>query len=155
MTELEVIRKRAAAAQIKRRWGYRIIRLTRKRGDIELLLAGRRAHIRWDSYFDRRGGGTRGVFSAGIDIRKHHYSILLQHYREGYDFDAHTDGISENKVLSILLRRPKAGGEFYIQGPQKSWLGGRIRLFDGGRYSHGVTRIIRGSRTILMIQRGR
>ena len=88
-------------------------------------------------------------------LKKHTYSILLQHYREGYDFDVHTDGIVENLVLSFILRTPKEGGEFFLdEGPFKSWLNGRILFFDGGRYHHGVTKITKRSRTVLMFQKG-
>ena len=110
--------------------------------------------IFWSSCFDKRGGGTRLVFDVAFDIKKFHYSVMFQHYREGYDFDNHTDGVAENKVISILLHKPREGGKFFTQGPQRSWLRERIWYFDGGRYHHGVTKIIKGSRTVLMLQKG-
>lgn len=136
-------------------WAYRFTKTGNSR-EIELILARRRARIMYTPSFDRRGTGSRAVFTASIDLGKYHYSAMFQHYREGYELDSHTDGVAENKVITILLKRPREGGDFYVDdGSMQSYLGGRIVTFDGGRHEHGVTKITKGSRTILMLQRGR
>ncbi len=120
-----------------------------------MLIRGMPVRLMWTPRFDKRGDGTRAVVSLGWETKQSHFGILFQHYREGFDFDAHTDGVETNKAISILLHRAQEGGEFYIDGPERVWLGGRIRYFDGGKHSHGVTKITKGSRTVLMLQRGR
>lgn len=137
-----------------RRWGYYRPKISGRREDIELILAGYRARIAWDPCFDKRGSGTRAILTASIDIGAYHYGIMFQHYREGFEFDDHTDGVPENKIITILLRKPKEGGEFSVAGPLKTWLFGRIWAFDGGRHHHSVSKITKGSRTVLMLQRG-
>ena len=136
-----------------RPWAYYSYKTGLQR-TIELRVANIPVRIMWTPRFDKRGEGTRAVLSASFDTSKFHYGLLLQHYRQGYDFDEHFDGVKENIVISFLLHRSKEGGEFFIHGPQKSWFSGRVKMFDGGKYLHGVTKILKGSRTVLMLQRG-
>lgn len=123
--------------------------------EIDFGVFGYPCHIRWSRRFDQRGDGERGFISMGVDTRKAMFGILFQHYSEGYDFDSHTDGVASNRAVTLVLRKPKRGGEFFCDGPVRRWLGGRILAFDGGQHAHGVTRIEKGSRTVLMFQRGR
>lgn len=103
---------------------------------------------------DKSYGSTRAYFTVGFERNGVDYSVLFQHYREGFDFKAHTDGVKSNRALTLVLNKPKRGGEFFVNGPCRRWLGGRVIAFDGGKHEHGVTRIEQGTRTVLMFQRG-
>jgi predicted 2-oxoglutarate/Fe(II)-dependent dioxygenase YbiX len=124
-------------------FGGQLVNLTIGKFPIEI-------HYHWN---DVRQQMSRAFVSVGWDRDGTHYGVLFQHYREGYEFEEHTDGPKSNKVLTFLLHHPKRGGEFFGKDVRR-WLGGRVLAFDGA-LPHGVTRIERGSRTVLMFQRGR
>lgn len=123
-------------------FGGQLITLTIAKFPIEI-------HYHWN---DARQSMSRAFISVGWNRGNHHYGVLFQHYREGYDFEEHTDGPQSNKVLTLVLNKPRRGGEFYGQNVRR-WLRGRVLSFDGA-LPHGVTRIERGSRSVLMFQHG-
>jgi hypothetical protein len=118
-----------------------------------MLVFGYPLRLMWSPRYDEREA-TRMVFNISLETKGTIWSVLWQHYRNGYVFDTHTDGVRSNKVISVLLNKPAKGGEFYVDGPNKSYFGKRISVFDGGKHQHGVTKIENGSRTVLMFQKG-
>lgn len=91
-----------------------------------------------------------GGFSAAHPC----YSILLQHYPEGTDLRRHRDLDGHNRIVWVLLKAARAGGETKVYGDHKSYLGGRVMSFDGGTTDHEVTKVAKGSRTSLIFQCG-
>lgn len=114
-------------------------------------------HIVFAKEFGPSSAGTYGrwVLSLGWTTKRSTYAMMLQRYAEGYELSPHTDGPDFNPILLIELRRPKRGGVFFVDGPSRSWLGGRIRSLDGGVYRHGFSPIEQGKRVTLIFQRGR
>lgn len=114
-----------------------------------LKLFGKAFEFHWHGN-DKRRQGSRAFLSIGWEKGNDHYGVLLQHYREGFDFAKHTDGPKSNKCITLLLHKPKKGGEFFCEGPVRVWAG-RVIAFNGAD-KHGVSKVERGSRTILMFQ---
>ncbi len=79
-------------------------------------------------------------------------SAMLQWQRSGFMLPQHLDGPEHNRAVSIVLRKPGVG-ELRCLGAHHRWLRGRVTVFDGGADYHYVTRIERGPRVVLMIQR--
>jgi hypothetical protein len=98
------------------------------------------------------GGALRRVIQGGLRTRSRDLSVLYQRYSPGYELHKHIDGPQDNHVLSILLKRPQAGGEFQIEGPHRRFFRDRVMLFNGGRNIHGVTKVEGTHRSILMFQ---
>jgi hypothetical protein len=121
---------------------------------VKITLFGIKLGMAYHPIFDRcvRGGAHRKVIQAGLRIRRADLALLYQRYEPGYSLYSHIDGPKHNHVLWLLLRRPKAGGELVIDGPHRSYLRGRIKLFDGGQQIHEVTRVEGSHRSILMFQ---
>jgi hypothetical protein len=94
----------------------------------------------------------RQVWSLGIETKAGTYSVLLQKYPQGSSLESHVDLDGSNKVLWFLLKKAKSGGLTIVDGPHRSFLFGRVMIFDGGRFSHEVTKVERGSRISLIFQ---
>ena len=149
-------RTMTSTSKIERRnWWWRRHKTLSGSEEIDFGVFGYPCHIRWNRRFDRRGDGERGFLSVGCDTKRSMFGILFQHYSEGYEFDAHVDGVTTNHAITLVLRKPEAGGEFFVEGPVRRFFRDRIFVFDGGKHPHGVTRIDKGSRAVLMFQRGR
>jgi hypothetical protein len=137
--------------QVKR-FGFQHEKTWSKSDLVTVWLFGQQFELRWH-WRDTVRTNSRAYVSLGWDRGGDHYGVLFQHYRQGFCFDAHTDGPASNHVLTLVLHRPKVGGEFFGKDVRR-WFGGRVLAFDGAE-EHGVTRIERGSRSVLMFQHGR
>jgi hypothetical protein len=119
---------------------------------LKLTLFGVKFGMAYHPIFDRCAGAKRKVIQVGLRLRRRDLALLYQRYEPGYSLYSHIDGPKHNHVLWLLLRRPKAGGELVIDGPHRSYLRGRIKLFDGGQQVHEVTSVQGSHRSVLMFQ---
>lgn len=106
---------------------------------------------------DERDGIYRGVWMISLSriVSKKHptrreFAIQLQYHPEGFHLKPHIDGYATQKNLWILLHAAKEGGELRVQGPIKSWLWDRVKLYEGADL-HWLTRITKGWRLLLIL----
>jgi hypothetical protein len=124
---------------------------TKSRG-LKLTVFGVKLGVAHHPIFNRDGGADRKVVMAGVRVGRFNVGLLYQRYKPGYELHKHIDGPQDNHILWLLLRRPKGGGELEIEGHHRSFLGGRVKMFNGGRQIHGVSRVEGSDRVVLMLQ---
>lgn len=79
------------------------------------------------------------------------FDIYLIKYPVKSEIPEHVDEISdeyEHHRLNIILKKPKLGGEFYLNGIKQKR---RINKFRPDIQKHSVTKILKGSRYVLSI----
>jgi hypothetical protein len=121
---------------------------------VKMTFFGLKLGVAHHPVFNRcwNGGAERKVIMVGVRLRRFNVGLLYQRYRPGYELHKHIDGPQDNHILWLLLRRSKAGGELEIEGDHRSFLGGRVKTFNGGRQIHGFTRVEGSDRVVLMLQ---
>lgn len=79
------------------------------------------------------------------------FDCYLIRYPEGSEIPPHIDPVQAgcHYRLNLILKAPKAGGEFICKTPIYS--GSRIKLFRPDVCEHSVTRVVGGSRYVLSI----
>ena len=118
-----------------------------------LVLFGHPVHLNFASINEVKRG-RRNYGSISVEVKGGLRSVLYQHYHQGYTFDRHTDLKGSNRVVWVLLQKAQEGGDLYVDGPCRHYFAGRVKTFDGGRSPHGVTKLVKGSRRVLMFQHG-
>ncbi len=111
-------------------------------------------------FWSRKTQAYDTALQSGVGglIRWPFYSALFVSvisYPQGSIVDAHRDGgINLQKMkpllgynMNIVLKKAILGGEFVC--PQAWVNSSRIKIFNGDKYDHEVTRIQKGKRTIL------
>lgn len=121
-----------------------------KMGSWELTVTANRKN-------DQRDGIYRGIWMVSLSriVSKKHplrrqFAIQLQYHPEGFHLKPHVDGYASQKNLWILLKAAREGGELRVEGEVKSWLGGRVKYYDGSSL-HWLTKIKKGSRLLLIL----
>jgi hypothetical protein len=79
------------------------------------------------------------------------FDSYLIRYPDGSEIPPHTDPVSSGRHyrLNIILKSPRAGGEFICERPLFATR--RIKLFRPDACPHSVTRVVGGSRYVLSI----
>jgi hypothetical protein len=79
------------------------------------------------------------------------FDSYLLRYPEGSESPPHTDPVEAGRHyrLNIILRSPRAGGEFVCAAPL--FASRRVKLFRPDACEHSVTRVVGGSRYVLSI----
>jgi hypothetical protein len=79
------------------------------------------------------------------------FDSYLIRYPEGSEIPPHTDPVQAGRHyrLNIILKSPRAGGEFVCATPM--YASRRIKLFRPDACEHSVTRVEGGSRYVLSV----
>ena len=104
--------------------------------------------MRWE--MGRQGGGYRKMKLFSSEKRK--MDIYLLHFPEGSEVPIHIDPAPEGFIhqrLNIFLKRPKEGGQIFVEGPVLNI--GPFNLFMASVWRHLMTRVTKGSAYILSI----
>lgn len=110
------------------------------------------------SYFSQAFRWQRGRQGTGYDKMllltaawPLSFDSYLIRYPDGSQIPPHTDPVDSARHfrLNIVLKAPKAGGEFICANP--IFATQRIKLFRPDVCEHSVTRVVGGSRYVLSI----
>ena len=74
----------------------------------------------------------------------------LLRYRKGSYLNPHidkTDKAHRHFRANLILKQSKAGGDFFCENSIIDWP--RLKVFEAGKYTHGITKIEKGKRLIL------
>jgi len=79
------------------------------------------------------------------------FDSYLIRYPEGSEIPSHTDSVANGRHyrLNVILKAPKSGGVFVCSEP--IYESRRIKLFRPDKSSHGVSRVVGGSRYVLSV----
>lgn len=79
------------------------------------------------------------------------FDAYLIRYPDGSEIPPHTDpvGAGRHYRLNIILKSPASGGEFVCADPLLATK--RIKLFRPDASTHGVTRVVGGSRYVFSV----
>ncbi|GCB02379.1 hypothetical protein PSUB009319_00100 [Ralstonia sp. SET104] len=79
------------------------------------------------------------------------FDSYLLRYPDGAEIAPHTDPVSNGRHyrLNIVLKSPRAGGEFVCANP--IFETPRIKLFRPDACEHSVTRVVGGSRYVFSV----
>jgi hypothetical protein len=104
--------------------------------------------FRWQSGRQGTGYDKMLLISAPWPLP---FDSYLIRYPEGSQIPPHTDPISSGRHyrLNIILKSPRAGGEFVCASP--IFESKRIKLFRPDACEHSVTKVEGGSRYVLSI----
>lgn len=102
-------------------------------------------------------GAERAIFMLSLwGLKPERWELALQLHIQpsGFSLHPHVDGYRTQMNLWILLWPARAGGRLLVDGPVRSWLWGRIKLFDGA-CEHYLTEVLGGPRVLLMLYAAR
>jgi hypothetical protein len=107
-----------------------------------------RKAFRWQSGRQGSGYDKMLLLTAAWPLR---FDSYLIRFPEGSQIPPHTDPVSSGRHyrLNIILKGPRAGGEFVCATP--IYASKRIKFFRPDACEHSVTKVERGSRYVLSI----
>ena len=104
--------------------------------------------FRWQPGRQHSGYDKMMLLTAAWPLR---FDSYLIRYPKGSEIPPHTDPVqaARHYRLNIVLKAPRAGGEFVCATP--IFATKRIKLFRPDVCEHSVTRVVGGSRYVLSI----
>ncbi len=87
-----------------------------------------------------------------INSKRFKFDMYLLKYPEGSEIPEHVDSaiipFHEHHRINVVLKKPKRGGHFCIDGYRQK---GRFFKFRPDKEKHSVTKVLRGTRYVLSI----